>query len=93
MGGSMSYDRLVNRRHDLAGDYCRENGPEHTFCGSPGMAPPEYRHAIYSLIAGDLRRLERDARDEARLTRFARQTGLTPEQVKAVLDVFFEVDW
>lgn len=93
MGGSMSYDRIVHRRHDLVGDYCREIGPEHDFCHSPFQIPAEHRHALYSMIAGDLRRLERDARDPAHLAYFARQTGLTPEQVKLLLDVFFEVDW
>jgi len=45
---------------------------------------------VRSIIAGDLRRLETDARDILHLTIAARVAGITIEQAKAVLDVFFE---
>ncbi len=43
-----------------------------------------------SAIAGDLRRLEHDQRDPLHLDLYARKVGITPEQVKCVLDLFFE---
>jgi hypothetical protein len=42
------------------------------------------------MLAGDLRRLEADSRDERHLAHYARLAGVTPEQAKAVLDAFFE---
>ena len=42
-----------------------------------------------SMLCGDLRRLEIDQRDELHLAYYAQRAGITPEQVKAVLDVFF----
>lgn len=41
-------------------------------------------------LAGDLRRLEQDQRDEWHLARYAEKAGITPEQVKTVLDAFFD---
>ena len=38
---------------------------------------------------GDLRRLETDQRDEYHLGLYALHVGITPEQVKQVLDLFF----
>lgn len=43
------------------------------------------------LIAGDLRRLERDQRDDYNLGQYAKKAGITKEQVKIVLDQFFGV--
>ena len=40
-------------------------------------------------IARDLRRLECDQRDATQLKAYADHAGLTPEQVKCVLDAFF----
>ncbi len=44
------------------------------------------------LIAGDLRRLELDSRDEAHLLGYARAAGTTIKQAKRLLDLFFEGD-
>ena len=41
------------------------------------------------LIAGDLRRLESDQRDSFHLDLYAKHAGITPEQAKKVLDLFF----
>jgi hypothetical protein len=41
------------------------------------------------LIAGDLRRLEKNQRDEAHLKQYAARAGITEEQAKEVLDAFF----
>lgn len=49
--------------------------------------------SCHAMIAGDLRRLEADQRDERHLAHYADQTGLTPDQVKAVLDLFFGGDF
>lgn len=38
----------------------------------------------------DIERLERDQRDEDHLNRYAELAGITPDQVKKVLDLFFE---
>lgn len=46
--------------------------------------------SAHAIIAGDLRRLEKDSRDPRHLDAYARTTGLEPGQVLAVLDVFFE---
>lgn len=73
MSYPMSYMRLV-KRNGLEGDY----GTERPRWGSTP-----------NLIAGDLRRLEADQRDEYHLARYAERAGITPEQVKAVLDLFF----
>jgi hypothetical protein len=42
------------------------------------------------MIKGDLRRLERDQRDDFHLKCYAESCGITVEQAKAVLDKFFE---
>jgi hypothetical protein len=42
------------------------------------------------LIAGDMRRLERDCRDGAHLKGYAKAAGCTKKQAKAVLDRFFD---
>lgn len=44
------------------------------------------------MIAGDLRRLEIDQRDEIQLRYYAAKVGITEDQVRAVLDIFFEGD-
>jgi len=54
-----------------------------------------YLHGDYDpesstgLIAGDLRRLESDQRDSFHLDLYAKHAGITPEQAKKVLDLFF----
>jgi hypothetical protein len=40
-------------------------------------------------IAGDMRRLEADSRDDAHLRMYATLAGVTPEQAKVILDAFF----
>ncbi len=42
------------------------------------------------LIAGDLRRLEADTRDEGHLNLYAQIAGTTPDIVKKIFDEFFE---
>ena len=75
MGYPMNYKRVINR-NQLTGDYDSRN-------------QNDLRNNSQKLIAGDLRRLESDCRDIWHLRRYAETTGLTPEQVKKVLDVFF----
>jgi hypothetical protein len=80
MGYPMTYRRVVERNH-LEGDYMQlEKGQTWT-----GSLPP------ISGIRGDLRRLERDQRDEPHLSNYAQKSGATMEQVKIILDMFFEV--
>jgi hypothetical protein len=50
----------------------------------------DYDSTEHGLVPGDLRRLERDQRDDHHLTRYAQHAGITKEQAKAVLDAFFE---
>lgn len=77
MGYPMTYNRVVNR-NSLEGDY------EHT-------CETEVQEAKMR-IAGDLRRMETDQRDDTQLAWYAEQTGLTVEQVKSVLDLLLKVD-
>lgn len=72
----MTWQRVLKRNH-LEGDYVHKGG--HV------MTPQE-------MLAGDLRRLEANQRDDWHLTLYAERIGITPEQVKAVLDAFFEAD-
>lgn len=44
------------------------------------------------MLVGDIRRLIRDQRDERHLRRYAEAVGITPEQARAVLDLFFDQD-
>jgi hypothetical protein len=77
MGYPMTYSRVVYR-NGLLGDYV----------GGTNHPPDGYK----DMIAGDLRRLEKDQRDEQHLAEYAKRTGLTPEQVKSVLDLLFDLD-
>ena len=74
----MTYRRVVMRNR-LRGDY-----------GNAGRPAPEV--PAYGLIAGDLRRLERDQRDDAHLAEYARKVGITEAQALHVLDLFFDGD-
>ena len=91
MGYPMTYKRLVSR-NALSGDYAQ---PTDSFgeCITPSFHHTcqcgTTRNHLIGLISGDLRRLESDQRDEAHLSAYARIAGITPEQVKAVLDAFF----
>ena len=70
----MTYQRVINRNW-LQGNY-----------NEPGMVSEQYR----SLICGDLRRLEKDQRDEFHLQRYAEMACVTKDQVKRILDALFE---
>ena len=79
MGYPMSWRRLVNR-NGLNGGYQHSELPNQNAHGS-------------RLIAGDMRRLEEDSRDEAHLKWVAEIASITPEQAKLVLDWFFRDNW
>ena len=83
MGGPMSYSRMVGR-NDLNGV-----GYDHTTTGSVSQQEGLVGQ-VKSMIRGDMRRLEQDERDPVRLQQYADAAGITVEQVKKVLDVFFE---
>ena len=53
----------------------------------PADEPP-----VQAYIAGDMRRIERDQRDDRHLARYAAGAGITPEQARAVLDMFLDRD-
>lgn len=48
---------------------------------------------VLALIAGDLRRLEIDQRDDRQLEIYAKAASITKEQVLVVLDEFFYGDF
>jgi hypothetical protein len=75
MGYPMSYQRVVGRNY-LIGDYA----------AIPLLAEAPVKR---DQLAGDLRRLEADSRDETHLIAYAEHAGITPAQAKAVLDMFF----
>ena len=72
MGYPMTYSRVVSRNW-LSGDYGDRR--DHLMIAT-------------GLVAGDLRRLEVDQRDEYHLNLYAEKVGITPAQVKQVLDLF-----
>ena len=74
MGYPMTYRRVVSR-NALHGDY------DATKANAGDVRP---------MIAGDLRRLELDSRDPRHLESYAMRARCTKEQVKAILDYFFE---
>lgn len=85
MGYPMTYRRVI-QRGQLWGGYAAAwelNQKLNRTCDE------DIRKTL-AWIAGDLRRLEKDQRDDVHLEIYARETGLTVEQVKAVLDLFFE---
>lgn len=75
MGYPMTWWRLVHR-NGLEGDY------------SPTNEIYPHHHGS-RMIAGDMRRLEEDSRDEHHLSWVADCAGITPDQAKIVLDWFF----
>lgn len=79
MGYPMDWYRVLIR-NKLEGDYdeAARNIP----------APVDPR----PLIRGDLRRLETDQRDARHLAVYASRAGVTPAQVKQILDDFFGED-
>lgn len=79
MGYPMTYGRVVNR-NGLTGDYGHDVNAE--------------RDAnLRRIIAGDLRRLEKDQRDPQHLARYAKYAGVTPGQARKILDAFFHGDF
>jgi hypothetical protein len=76
MGYPMTYGRVVSRNR-LSGDY------------NANWQDDREKQAL-SLIRGDLRRLEKDQRDDQHLELYAKHAGVTPEQAKKVLDKFFD---
>jgi len=76
MGYPMTYWRVL-WRNELTGDYQHTGN---TYGREDGRG----------LIRGDLRRLEQDQRDKHHLREYASHAGITPEQAKAVLDLFFD---
>ena len=46
-----------------------------------------------SMVAGDLRRLERDQRDKEHLLFYGKAVGISKLKVKLLLDLFFEHDY
>lgn len=77
MGYPMTYARVV-RRNSLDGGYGRDPGRTYT-----GV------ERVQATIAGDMRRMEANQRDDLHLCHYAIEAGITPEQVKIVLDAFF----
>jgi hypothetical protein len=99
MGYPMTWRRLVFR-HGFTGGYDGE-GEYGDDIGAPqwmSMAPERFkgkprdpvREPHKNTVAGDMRRLEADQRDEEHLTFYAEASGITPDQAKKVLDAFFE---
>lgn len=82
----MSYRRLILRNH-LEGDY--QGYPTDPVERAKAMLAD---NTSRSMIAGDLRRFEKDQRHPERLLWYAKQTGLSGLEVKAVLDLLFEAD-
>jgi hypothetical protein len=76
-GYPMTWQRVVMRNH-LEGDY--DERPKDGVIGV----------GLLGLIRGDLRRLEKDQRDDAHLKRYAEMAAISPIQVKIVLDAFFQ---
>lgn len=74
MGYPMTYPRVVLR-----------NGLNGSYSGTYGDETAPWK----SLIAGDLRRLERDARDDLNIAKFAKAAGISKPKARAVLDAFF----
>lgn len=82
----MRYARMVGRN----GLY----GPGYEGTTSEPMTPAEAAvRQAKSMIRGDMRRMEQDQRDEQHLKAYAEHAGITVEQAKAVLDLFFKSDY
>jgi len=76
MGYPMTYWRVL-WRNGLTGEYQHTANPAGTEDGR-------------GMIRGDLRRLEQDQRDDLHLRKYADRAGITPAQVKVVLDLLFD---
>jgi hypothetical protein len=73
MGYPMTYPRVV-LRNGLTGNYAESYGEQRT---------------LRTLIAGDMRRLEHDMRDQRHLRAFAEKAGISDHQAWLVLTAFF----
>jgi hypothetical protein len=103
MGYPMTHRRIVYR-NNLLGGYDGVGNPDEDGIGAPqwtqmdperfhGWARKNMRPEVLNRIAGDIRRLEADQRDERHIAEYAKRASVTPEQAKAVLDAFFEGDF
>lgn len=96
MGYPMTYRRVVNRNYLGEGDYTTPS-PRPLLNVNPDALPEWAQSDVknarsrWSMLLGDLRRLERDATDEqATCKHIARLTGIDPETVAIVLKEFFQ---
>lgn len=80
----MTWCRLV-RRNNLRGNYT-DPSPYHYTDQSTEARMERWRRNI----ACDMRRLERNSRDPRHLDGYARIADVTPDQVRAIFDAFFE---
>lgn len=94
MGYPMSYQRMLGRSGLYGGEFADQPDTVKPRQYS-GWETPEAltRPPTTTTTKGDLRRLEHDQRDERHLAEYARRTGLTPAQCRAVLDAFFDEDF
>lgn len=76
MGYPMTWKRVVNR-NNLNGDYSTDN-----------LSLP-LSEKIIRMIAGDMRRLEKDNLDEWHLKAYSEACNVSVEQVRAILEMFF----
>jgi hypothetical protein len=82
----MTYSRLVGRN--------RLNGPGYAHTDpKTGLVDVSPEEVVRSMIRGDMRRMEQDQRDEHHLKLYAEHAGITVEQARAVLDLFFKEDY
>lgn len=88
MGYCMSYRRALGR-NGLFGDYFAAGQPLGLWGNTPFVGALETPFET-TMIAGDLRRVELDQRDDLHLAAYAAHAGVTVEQAKAVLDAFFD---
>lgn len=93
MGYCMSYRRAIYRG-GLLGDY--QSGAHMPllwrYDGADMRAVNLGAASVANLamIAGDMRRVELDQRDERHLAAYATYAGITPSQAKLVLDALFD---
>lgn len=81
MGGTMPYIRFIGR-HGLEGGYDWQTDLNSSAARKHGDR----------IMAGDLRRFERDMTDEAHVKAFARLSGATKAQVRVILKLLLEED-
>ena len=89
MGGPMRYARLVGR-NQLFGPGYEAKWPVRD---GEDVTPEQMAQNVRELIMGDMRRMEKDQRDEQHLKMYAEHAGITVEQAKKLLDLFFKHDY